>query len=134
MNVIEQQFEKVETSVADLWLDSDNTIQIRFKPTTKHGLEEAKEVVKIHNALTAGVARPVLADIRLVTVGANRDARNYYVSEEASRYKLCMAMLVNSPMQRMLGNLFMFLNRPPYPTRLFVRSNECTEWLKRFAK
>jgi len=119
----------IETTVARLWIDADKVIHIQFKPTDKHGIDEARSVVSAHNQLAAGSQCPVLADIQDVTVGADRDAREYYVSEESSRYKTGMAMLVNSPMQRMLGNIFFKINRPPYPTRLFSRQVDALEWL-----
>jgi hypothetical protein len=119
----------IDTPVARLWIDGDRVIHIHFKPTDKHGIDEARSVVSAHNQLAAGSQCPVLADIQHVTVGANRDAREYYVSEESSRYKTGMAMIVSSPMQRMLGNIFFKINRPPYPTRLFSRQADALKWL-----
>ena len=121
---------RIETPVADLWMDQEGIVRIRFKPTTAHGSAEASGVVKAHNELAADVPCLVLADIQDVTVGANRAARQHYVSSESSKYKLGMAMLVQSPMQRMLGNIFLRINRPPYPTRLFSREQEALQWLR----
>ena len=122
--------QNIEIQVADLWIDTERIIHIRFKPTVKHGIEEARSVVEAHNQLASGTPRLVLADIQSVTVGADRAAREHYVSEESSKYKLGMAMLVASPMQRMLGNIFFKINRPPYPTRLFSREEEALQWLR----
>jgi hypothetical protein len=116
--------------IADIWLDQEQITHMHFKPTVRHGIEEARQIVEAHNALVNGKKTPVLADLREITVGADRLARKYYVSEESSRYKLGMAMLVTSPVQRMLGNLFMKLNKPPYPTRLFKEEEEAMDWLR----
>lgn len=122
---------RIETPIADLWKDTEGIVHIHFKPTERHGAGEAHRVVDAHNELAEGTPCLVLADIKDVTVGANRAARVHYVSHESSKYKLGMAMLVQSPMQRMLGNIFLRINRPPYPTRLFSQKEDALEWLRR---
>ena len=120
----------IETNIADVWIDTERIIHIRFKASEQHGIAEARGIVQAHNQLANGTPCPVLADIQAVKVGADRAARKYYVSEESARYKTGMAMVVSSPMQRMLGNIFFKLNRPPYPTRLFNRQQDAIQWLK----
>ena len=125
--------ERIETEIASIWMGDDGIVYVHFKPTDHHGIEEARLVVDAHNRLANGHPHPVLADIQQVKLGANREARAHYVSEESSRYKSGMAMVVKSPMQRMVGNLFFRLNRPPYPTRLFSKSDQAVAWLRELA-
>ncbi len=119
----------VELSVADVWVNEGGVIWMRFKPCEVHTLEDAIAVVETHNTLAGETPAPVIADIREVSVGADRQAREYYVSEESSRLKLGMAMLVKSPMQRMLGNVFFRINRPPYPSKMFSDEAKALVWL-----
>ena len=119
----------IETVVAKVWMEDDGIIRMHFKPTTQHGLQEAIDVVEAHNRLAEEVPRGVIADIRDVTTGADRSAREYYVSHESSRLKTGMAMLVSSPLQRMLGNIFFRINRPPYPSRMFADEQDAIHWL-----
>jgi hypothetical protein len=72
----------------------------------------------------------VLADISAVRAGADRLARNHYVSEEGSRLKTAMAMVTQSPFQRMVGNFFFRMNQPPYPSRIFRDQHEAMVWLQ----
>ena len=123
---------EIPTEIADLWIDAQRIIHIRFNDNPSHGISEAKAVVEAHNQLAAGTPACVIADIRSVKVGANREARKYYVSPESAEYKTAMAMLVSSPIQRMLGNIFLKLNRPPYPTRIFNQEPEAIQWLTDF--
>ena len=122
----------IDLKVADVWRSDDGVVWMRFKPCETHTLEDAIAVVKAHNDLAGATQVPVIADIREVTVGANRQAREHYVSEESSRLKLGMAMLVKSPMQRMLGNVFFRINRPPYPSKMFLNEAKALDWLKSF--
>ena len=121
--------EKYKTEVADFSIHND-IVYMKFTPTQSHGIKEAKLVVEKHNALSGGKKTAVLADLRDVTTGANRAARKYYVGPESAEFKLGMAMLVVSPFQRMLGNIFIYLGNPPYPTRLFSSEPDAIKWLE----
>ena len=124
----------IVTEIADLWMDSQQIIHIRFKESQRHGLAEAVEIVRAHNQLAGGTRTPVLADLRSVKLGANREARSHYASDESAEFKSGMAMLVSSSMQRMVGNIFLKLNRPPYPTRLFREEATALQWLKQLSE
>jgi len=118
----------LKTHVADFWRDRE-IIHIRFHPTPTHGIEEARIVVDTHNDLAKGVKTAVLADMKNIAVGADKNARRYYVGPESSEYKLGMAMLITSPLQRMFGNIFLKLDKPPYPTKIFTNEGEALDWL-----
>lgn len=105
---------------------------MRFKPGVPHGLAEAREVVEAHIRLADGKMCAVLADIRDVSKGADSAARRYYASEEGSHLKAAMALVADSPIQRMIGNLFLRVSRPRYPTRLFGNPNDALSWLGAF--
>ena len=64
---------RIETTIADVWIDTERIIHIEFKASDQHGIEEARGIVDAHNQLANGTPCPVLADIQSVTVGA--DAR-----------------------------------------------------------
>jgi len=42
------------------------------------------------------------------------------------------AILVNSGVSRILGNLFIGLNRPAFPTKIFTKEDQALEWLSAF--
>jgi len=117
------------------WLGTDGIVRIEFGPSDQHTLEDGHEVVDAHNRLAdqAGVTKvPVLADIRNVKVGADHEARNFYVSEKAAARKAAMAMLTAAMLQKMLGNFFFRVNRPPYPSRMFSDEADALDWLGQF--
>ncbi len=43
-----------------------------------------------------------------------------------------IAMLINSPGSRIIGNFFLGINKPSVPTKLFNEKNKAIEWLKQF--
>ena len=42
------------------------------------------------------------------------------------------ALLINSPLTKMLGNIFLTLNKPKVPTKLFTDEEEAKEWLRQY--
>ena len=113
-------------------MDEQEIIWLRFKEIGVHGIEEAKDVVDAHEQISGPVKARVLSDLRGLRTGADRHARAYYISERGARYKLCMAMLVDSPLQSIIGNIFIRVSRPPYPTKLFTNEEEAVAWLQSF--
>lgn len=127
-----QNIGRHQLEVADVFRGPDGVVRIQFHPVKKHGIEQAKQVVEAHNALACEVPCGVLADLTAVTTGADKQAREYYIGPEASRLKTAMAMVVGSPLQRMLGNIFLKISRPPYPSQLFADEGSALLWLKTF--
>ena len=121
---------KIQTAIAKIWIDEQRIIHIVFENETHpHGLKEAQEIVRVHNELARGVPCGIIADIRNTKIGANRAAREHYVSEEGARLKTGMAMIVSSAVQKMLANIFFRISRPPYPTKMFTDTNDAIVWL-----
>ena len=117
------------SSIYTMWLEEDGLLMIEFKPTPEHTVEDARALVAQHNVLAEGKKVRVLADCRKITVSASKEAREHYVSEEGARCKLGMAMVVDNMVQRMIGNIFFRMNKPPYPTRLFSDLDTARTWL-----
>lgn len=122
----------VSHDFVDAWAEDSGLVWLRFKETGDHGIEEAKQVVDAHEQVSGPRRARVMSDLRGLKTGADRHARAYYISERAARYKLCMAMLVGSPLQTIIGNIFVRLSRPPYPTKLFTDEDSARSWLESF--
>jgi hypothetical protein len=113
------------------WEDGNQDVLVmEFLPFDHHDLKDAKKVVAAHHELAAGRKTGVLADITRTTKGANGEARSFYVSEEASVMKKGMAMLVKSPLQKMVCNVFFRMSKPPYPSKLFTCRVKAIAWLR----
>ena len=64
-----------------------------------------------------------------------REARDYYGGEESGRCFSAAAVLVESPVSRLLGNFFIGFNKSTNaPLKLFTSEQEAIEWLKTFLK
>jgi hypothetical protein len=63
-----------------------------------------------------------------------RDARAFFASEEYMRLCSQTALVVGSPVSRVIGNFFVGLNRPKYPYKLFEDPELAAEWLRGFVR
>lgn len=62
----------------------------------------------------------------------DRHARECLASEAYMRVCSQTALVVGSPVSRVIGNFFVGLNRPKYPLRLFDDLARATQWLLGF--
>lgn len=126
------QSDVIQIRIARVFMDQQGIIRCVFDASDSHTLRDAQELIAAHDSLSGGLKRPVLGDIRGTRTGASKAAREYYVSEVAATYKSALAMLTKSALQRVLGNLFLSMNSPPYPSRLFTDEDEAIAWLQGF--
>ena len=94
-------------------------------------LDDAKENVALTLKVTGGRRVPALIDLRLVR-SQSSDARAYFAGPETRRVCTAVALLVKSPLSRMIGNFYLGFNRPDVPTKLFDDEEAAAEWLLGF--
>ena len=105
----------------------------RFLPGVEVELEDAIENVRVTARLTEGKRLPVMVDLRAVR-SQSADARAYLAGPEALRVTLAVALIIGSPLSRMIGNFYLGFNKPPVPTRLFTSVSEAEGWLSTFVE
>ena len=112
-----------------IWLRPDGIVQSQWVPQVEIGLEDATAAIEAMTELTGGRRSPLLVDMR-DTGPQTRPAR----LELARRDDLvsAVALIVGTPLSRMLGNFFLGVNRPSYPTRLFDNEASAVAWLQTF--
>lgn len=112
-------------------LDAEGIFRARSKPKAEITLEHAQDIIRQIAKVNAGARRPILVDL----TGArsiSRDARQYFAGPETAKVESAAALLVHSPLSRVLGNFFMGMNKALTPTRLFTSEPEALAWLRGF--
>ena len=122
--------DKIITSNAELWIEDDIYILVHkvSKTTT---VEMARDMLRIHRELSGGKKLPLYIDMTNQK-GATPDAREFGSSEEVIQTYAAIGILVGSVFNRILGSLFMKINKPPYPVKMFTKKEEAMEWLQKF--
>lgn len=93
------------------------------------GIEHARKNVAAIFELGGGKRVPVLVDMRGVRT-QSREARQYFAtSDEAFQATLAVALLIGSPVSRVLANFFLRLSPQRFPTALFTAEEAAFAWL-----
>lgn len=108
-------------------------IRVRIKPGAALDLADAHEAIAAIASLGDGVANPVLVDMRDIA-GMSRECRAYFAGPETARHESAVALLVGSPLTQAIGNFFLGLNQPLFPTRLFTSEEHAVAWLTGFVR
>ena len=90
----------------------------------------ARETVSERIRFSEGVSYPALIDASALK-GGDKEAREY-LAKEGSELIKAGALLVNSIFTKTLVNVFMLINKPPVPTKMFTDEEKAKEWLKQF--
>lgn len=118
-----------ETDTALINLNADGVVIVRIRDDASQTLADARANLAMAVSETAGRRRPLLVDIRTARP-LDADARHHYSGQTLVDGFLALALLVdNSPLGRMLGNVYLRVARPGIPTRLFSDPSEALEWL-----
>jgi hypothetical protein len=112
-----------------MWLRPDGIVTIVFAPRVATGLTDARAAVDAMIQLTGGRRSPLLVDMHGFGP-PDRSAR----LELARRGDVvsAVALIVDTPLSRMLGTFFLSVSKPPYPTRLFEDEASALAWLQTF--
>jgi len=112
-----------------MWLRPDGIVQIVWTQQTAMGREDAVAAIEAMAQLTGGRRSPLLVDLH----GGGLPDRSARL-ELAPRGDVvsAVALLVDTPLTRMLGNFFLSVNKPSYPIRLFDDEASALAWLRAF--
>lgn len=113
-----------------VWLDGSG-ILITITTTQVQTLQDAKENMKITWAAGNGIPRPLLIDISR-TRAMSKEAREEYTAPESRKHITAVALLTNSNVGRMVGNLFINLNKHVVPIKLFTDPVKGRDWLLQY--
>lgn len=106
-----------------------NILHCVFKECPNVTLEIAQDCVQQRIAFSAGISYPCLIDMRELK-SVTPEARAY-MGVEGAKYITTGALLIGSPFTKMIANLFLMVNKPPVPTRMFTDERAAREWLIR---
>jgi len=123
--------EVIVTRIAKIRLGKDGIVRSTYSPKAEETLAEAKENIATVLKISQGKKYPVLVDYGNVK-SVTREARAYYAGEEAAKVVNATAILISSPVGKIIANFLLSLNKPKYPIRMFTSETDAIEWLNGF--
>ena len=120
--------EVFEIRTAKIWLGEDGILYIKILPKSEITLEDIKEQFKIASKLVNNKRIPFLIDSR--GVKSMERASRKFIQEESKEIVSKLAILIGSYISRLIGNLFIGINKSSYPTKIFTLEDKAIQWLK----
>lgn len=111
---------------AVLQLRPDGVLHLAWPAGADVGREEALEVVRRINELSADRNRPLLVDMRAAR-STSSGARDVFGVPHAASM---VALLGESPVDRVIANFFIGVRQPARPTRYFTSEAAAYAWLR----
>jgi hypothetical protein len=113
------------------WMGTDGICRTKTKPMAEIKLAEAIENSRAVNSFYKEKKFPLLIDARNIK-SMEREARKQFSVSGRETSITSFAVMVKSPLSRVIGNFFMGINKPAVPAQLFDNEQEAINWLKTF--
>jgi hypothetical protein len=124
-----EELKKIIINIASVYL-LDGVIRVDYNKGTTITLEDAVELEAALNKLVEGKGKlPSLGDFRNIR-SINKEARDYFSNDNYTKNLTKGATLVDSPISKLFGNIFLGFNKLPIPYRIFTNEKEAIKWLK----
>jgi hypothetical protein len=120
----------IETRIFHTSLEKDGYIFTKVKSGSEITVQDAKENTAAVIKVSGDSNFPILVDLREIK-SISKEARDHFSMRGRKPHVTAIAMLVKSPVSRIIGNFFLGLNRPTVPTRLFTAEKDAITWMKR---
>jgi hypothetical protein len=126
--VTDNRIIEVQNRVYKIWLREDGIVQTVVLPGSELTLVDAKQNLASIAQVSQGKRRPLLVDIR------NIKTVQYTARQELTAYEgvTSTALLIDSALSRIIGNVFISFGKKAFPIRLFTSEAEAIQWLKGF--
>ncbi len=121
----------IELPVFWTWMGQDGICRTKTKPQAEIDIDHAKENSVAVNSFYNSKKYPLMVDSRNVK-RISAEARKHFSTNGRDTCINSMAIIVKSPLSRVVGNFFMGLNKPPLPARLFEKEEDAVKWLKQY--
>lgn len=121
----------VHTSVFTTWLDASGICMTVVKKNGVIGLSEAQENTEAVEKVSNKKILPLLVDLRDIK-SINKQARDHFAMNKRRAGVSAIAMLIKSPVSKVIGNFFLGINMPSVPTQLFNSEEKAISWLKQY--
>jgi hypothetical protein len=111
----------------------NNIILGVYKVNSQIDINAAKLCIQDRILLSNNKIYPTLVDTRNIKF-INKEARDYFASNEGVKLLSAAAILVDSFFSKILVQIFITYSKPSIPTKMFSKKDEALKWLKQFAE
>jgi hypothetical protein len=119
-----------ENDFFEVWQE-EGIIYTVFKKNTVLNLEVSHSAVAERMKVSNGKTSPIFIDLRNV-YSTDTKARKYMASKEAVEFIAAGAFLIDNEIMKLAGNIFIRIDKPFVPARLFTDKDKAIQWLQNY--
>ena len=112
-------------------LIKDHILVGTYEKGIKINLDIAQQIVHTRMSFTRGKKMAAII-IGYGIVSMDKAAREFLTSDEGIHGLIAIAILVDSTYSNFVGNLFMKMNKPKIPVRIFSDAHKAEKWIQQF--
>jgi hypothetical protein len=117
----------VGSGKAELFMDEHGILQLKWARNASIHSGDAETAVHMVNELCGQTERPLLVDMA-TTAAVSRGARSVFARTCQASH---VALLGASPVDKVIANFVLAMNKTTRPKRYFTSRTEAMEWLTR---
>jgi hypothetical protein len=130
MYKVEVKESYLENDFCRIWI-SNGILFVEYKPRLVINLEVAKQIAVDRLKVSNGITRPAILNARNF-VSMDRATMKYYKTKELVQYVSAAAFITGNALTSLAGNIFLTLEKPLVPTKLFNDEKKALEWLEKY--
>lgn len=119
-----------ESNFFEIWFE-DGIIFTVFKKNTVLDLPLSQIAVATRLKVSQGTHAPMFVDLRNVFY-TDTKARKYMATREAVEYITAGAFLIDNEIMKLAGNIFIKIDKPLVPVKLFTDEAKALLWLQTY--
>ena len=120
--------QEIKTKNLTARLISENIVENVVHDNSTLDVEDILEIKEINKKLTNGNKYVLLVDSGMITT-ITKEGRELSASPEFQQNTIAKALYVRSYGHRLIGNVYIKLNKPAIKTRIFSCRDQALEWL-----
>jgi hypothetical protein len=116
----------------EMWIE-DGILYHVYPKDLEITLPVARHITQTRIKISEGKSWPLLTDARRLK-SIDKDSRDFWAKDEGLQYLTAGVVLINSPILKLLGNAFIFIDKPTKPLKLFTNQEAALKWLEHYKR
>lgn len=126
---ISKYIQEINLQHTVLRMRDDGIVQVNFNDKLEIDINEARDILNAQKELSKG-KKVLVLNVAGKQTTATSAARDFAASDEATKYTLAEAYVVNNLAQKLVGNFYVNFHKPKAPTKIFTNETDAVNWLK----
>lgn len=131
---IPEDVQKIDFGTSIIWFDQDGVMYSKPKAETserEYSREESLKQMEEFKKLTGHQKVCMILESNSNSKPPKKEDRDF-IAEQLNEVTKAMAIISNSPLSRMVANLFFGFKPPAYPVKFFSNEIEAKNWIKQY--